>query len=34
MGQINPDTQFGAFLKKIAGEPDVHSMVDIGAWSN
>jgi hypothetical protein len=33
MGQINPETQFGAFLKKIAGEPGVHSIVDIGAWN-
>jgi len=33
MGQINPETQFGAFLKKIAGDPDVHSIVDIGAWN-
>jgi len=33
MGQINPESQFGAFLKKIAGYPDVHSIVDIGAWN-
>ena len=33
MGQINPDTEFGAFLKKIASYPDVHSIVDIGTWN-
>lgn len=33
MGQINPDMAFGALIKKIAGEPDVKSIVDIGAWN-
>lgn len=33
MGQINPDMAFGALIKEIAREPDVKSIVDIGAWN-
>lgn len=33
MGQINPDSVFGSFLKKFASDPNVKSIVDIGAWN-